>query len=139
MTPPRILILCSHNSARSQMAEGWLRKLCANLAVPAEICSGGQGNILGRSEAQQVMSEVGLQLPPCGFNLAETREGNGRKFDAVITVVDSIRAVCPAFAGSSRHYRVDSPDPSGDTLQHWRKSRDQLGRVMTVLAQSLAD
>lgn len=133
----RILVLCTHNSARSQMAEGWLRKLCADLGVEAEIASAGSEKTRVKPEAVQVMQEIGIDLASHWSKLIEELPESDN-FDAVLTVCDSANQTCPAYLGKTRRYHVGLPDPSGGELERWRQSRDQVGRLMTVFAQRLA-
>ena len=58
----RLLVLCTHNSARSQMGEGWLRKLCQDAGLEAEILSAGTEKTLVKPPAIEVMGEIGIDL-----------------------------------------------------------------------------
>lgn len=133
----RILVLCTHNSARSQMGEGWLRKLCQDANVAAEIWSAGTEKTLVKPPAIEVMGEIGIDLTThTSKTIPEIPESD--KFDAVVTVCDSANDACPLFPGQTRRYHVSLPDPSGHDMDRWRRSRDQIGRVMTVFVQALA-
>ena len=132
----RILVLCTHNSARSQMAEGWLRKLCLDAQVPAEILSGGSEKTIVKAPAIEVMAEIGIDLSSHWSKTIEEIP-DPETLDAVITVCDSANDSCPLFPGQTRRYHVGLADPSGHGLDRWRQSRDQIGRVMKVLVDEL--
>jgi arsenate reductase (thioredoxin) len=133
----RLLVLCTHNSARSQMAEGWLRKLARDAPLEAEILSAGTEKTLVKPPAIQVMGEIDIDLSShWSKTIEEIPEIDN--IDAVITVCDSANDACPMFPGNTRRYHVSLPDPSGGDLDRWRQSRDQVGRVMKVLIDELA-
>lgn len=133
----RILVLCTHNSARSQMGEGWLRKLCREAGVEADIWSAGTEKTLVKPPAIEVMGEVGVDLTTQASKII-SEIPDWELFDAVITVCDSANDACPLFPGETRRYHVSLPDPSGKSLDHWRQSRDQIGQVMRVFVEALA-
>lgn len=132
----RLLVLCTHNSARSQMAEGWLRHLLARAGIQAEAFSAGTEKTLVKPGALQAMAE-------CGIDLSEHRSKTLQevpaldRFDAVLTVCDSANDQCPLFPSPTRRYHVSLPDPSGGDADRWRQSRDQIGRVMKALVDAL--
>ncbi len=132
----RILILCTHNSARSQMAEGWLRQLLHQAGVAAEVHSAGSEKTRVKPEAIQVMAEKGIDLTGHTSKLIEELP-DPQNFDAVVTVCGDANRSCPLFPRQTRHYHVGLPDPSGGGLEDWRTSRDQVERVFAVLASHL--
>jgi len=133
----RILVMCTHNSARSQMGEGWLRKLTQEAGLEAEIWSAGTEKTSVKPPAIVVMEEIGIDLKThASKTVAELPDPDG--FDAVLTVCDSAHDACPNFPGQTRRYHVSLPDPSGHDLERWRQSRDQIGRVMTAFVSELA-
>ena len=134
---PRILVLCTHNSARSQMAEGWLKRLCQQAGLEAEIWSGGTEKTMVKPPAIQVMGEIGIDLSS-HWSKTIDEIPNPETLDAVITVCDSANDTCPIFAGNTRRYHVSLPDPSGHDLDRWRQSRDQIGRVMKMFSDCLS-
>jgi arsenate reductase len=129
--------MCTHNSARSQMAEGWLRSLLGKTSVASEILSAGTEKTRVKPEAIQVMAEIGIDLASHRSKTLEEIEASD-SLDAVITVCDSAYQSCPYFPGSTRRYHISLPDPSGHDMERWRQSRDQVGRVMAVLVEHLA-
>ena len=126
----RLLVLCTHNSARSQMAEGWLRHYAQSHAQhphsPAiEVASAGSQKTSVKPEALSVMAEVGIHLS--GHYSKTTEELNHSwTFDVVMTVCDSANETCPVYPGATRLH-VAFPDPSGKSLDDWRAVRDALG------------
>lgn len=132
----RILILCTHNSARSQIAEGWLRHLAHQAGLEVEAWSAGTEKTLVKPDAITFMREVGVDLSSqWSKTIEELPEPNA--FDAVITVCDSANQTCPMFPGKTRRYHVSIPDPSGQGLEKWRACRSQLGALMGRLVEFL--
>lgn len=123
----RILILCTGNSARSQMAEGLMR---AALAGDAEVFSAGTKPSLVRPEAIAVMSELGIDLS--GHRSKSVDEFAGQEFDYVITVCDNAAEACPVFPGKTQRLHWPFEDPAGVTGSEserqaaFRKVRDQI-------------
>src|SRR5256714_3918552 len=102
----RVLILCTGNSARSQMAEGLLRELGGGRF---EIFSAGTHPSRVRREAVEAMREVGIDIG--GQRSKSVDEFAGREFDYVITVCDNAREECPVFPGRVKriHWSFDDP------------------------------
>jgi arsenate reductase len=128
MRPPiRVLFLCTHNSARSQMAEGLLR---AQGLPEVDVFSAGTEATLVRPEAIAVMEEIGLDIT--GQTSKTLDRYLGEPFDYVITVCDSANDACPVFPGAARRIHWSIPDPSGvigsedDRLNAFRAARDDL-------------
>src|SRR5262245_2288607 len=97
--PKRVLILCTGNSARSQMAEGILRN---DGAEKYEVLSAGVNPSFVRPEAILVMNEIGIDISDARSKSVE--EFAGREFDYVITVCDNAKEACPVFPGKTfRH------------------------------------
>jgi arsenate reductase len=131
-----LLVSCTHNSARSQMAEGWLRYLAQQAGLDCLVDSAGNQKTQVKAPAIEVMHEVGIDLSShWSKTIAELPHPNS--YDAVITVCDSARDECPYLAGVSRRYHVSLADPSGQPLDTWRQSRNQVGQVMQVLIDHL--
>lgn len=127
--PTRVLFLCTHNSARSQMAEGLLRALGAGRF---EVFSAGTVATRVRPEAVAVMRELDIDI--AGQTSKTLERFLQEPFDEVITVCDSADESCPVFPGARRrrHWSVD--DPSGvqgtesERLAAFRQARDDLRR-----------
>lgn len=126
----RILILCTGNSCRSQMAEGILKSLDSNLEVysagtkPAE-------NVA--SMAIEVMKEIGLDISQNYPKLVD--DFLAQEFDYVITVCGGAKEVCPAFIGKVAHrIHIGFDDPAESTgtdeeiISEFRRVRDEILR-----------
>jgi arsenate reductase (thioredoxin) len=129
----RILILCTHNSARSQMAEGWAR----HFASPSlEIFSAGTEATFVKPDAIAVMQEVGIDLSRHSsktlFELPDPWS-----FDYVITVCDSAAEACPVYPAKTVRLHYPFSDPSGRGLETWRVVRDQIGVQMQKFIAAL--
>lgn len=103
----RVLFLCTHNSARSQMAEGFLRALGSHYF---EAYSAGSHPTIVRPEAIRTMDAFGLDIR--GQASTHLSEYTGQQFDYVITVCDQVREVCPTFDGGTVQYHWGYPDPN---------------------------
>ena len=104
----RVLILCTGNSARSQMAEGLLRR---DGGARFEVESAGTHPGHVRPEAVEAMREVGIDIS--GHRSKSVDEFAGREFDVVITVCDNARENCPVFPARTERVRR----PPGKALQ----------------------
>ena len=129
MTPRRVLFLCTHNSARSQMAEGLLRELGGG---GFEAHSAGTEATHVRPLAIRAMQEIGIDI---GAQRSKTLdEYAGQPFDLVVTVCDEAREACPYFPGAREQIHWSLPDPSKATgteesrLAVFREVRDELRR-----------
>lgn len=122
-----VLILCTGNSARSQMAEGLLRHDYGDLC---EVSSAGTRPGTVRAEAIAAMAELGIDIG--GHRSKHVDEFAGRRFDWVITVCDHAREVCPVFPAGTRmvHHSFDDPAAvEGDEqarLAVFRRVRDEI-------------
>ena len=129
MTPSRgrVLILCTHNSARSQMAEGLLRHLAGDRF---EVESAGTEATRVHPLAIRAMSELGIDL--AGHTSKTLDRSLGQPWDYVITVCDSANERCPVFPGATHRLHWSFDDPSGATgsederLTVFRRIRDQI-------------
>ncbi len=137
--PRRVLFVCTHNSARSQMAEGMLR---AWNGIDFEAYSAGTEVSIVRPEAINVMAEIGIDIS--GQRSKSVDEYIGQKFDWVITVCDQARQNCPVFPGVERtgHWSVEDPsEASGNEeqrLETFRRVRDDLRNRIHVFALAAA-
>jgi arsenate reductase len=127
MSKPAILAVCTGNSARSQMAEGLLRR---HLGDRYEIHSAGTKPSQVRPEAIAVMGEIGIDIS--GHRSKSVDEFLGREFQYVITVCDSARESCPVFPGRAERIHWSFEDPAaaqGSEEQRkveFRRIRDQI-------------
>ena len=123
----RILFICTHNSARSQMAEGWLRSLGGN---QFEAFSTGTEETLVRPLAMKAMAEVGIDISKQQSKTLERYLNE--PFDEVITVCDTAAEACPLFPGATKMKHWSFPDPSKATggeaeqLAVYRHVRDDI-------------
>ena len=127
MTTPRqrVIFVCTHNSARSQMAEGMLRAWAGDRF---EAFSAGTEATQVRPEAVDVMREIGIDIAD---HRSETLEPYlGQPFDWLITVCDDAREACPTLPGvrAQEHWSVTDPSTvHGDgRLAAFRTARDDL-------------
>lgn len=125
-TRPRVLILCTANSARSQMAEGVLRWLSGGRY---DVFSAGSRESYVNPYATRAMAEIGVDL---STHFSKSYERYlGQPFDAVVTVCDNAAAGCPFLPGQYRRIHWSFPDPAaadGDAakIAAFRAVRDGL-------------
>ena len=123
----RVLILCTGNSARSQMAEGLLRH-DADDRFDVESAGTKPGSV--RPEAIAVMNELGIDIS--GHRSKNVDEFAGQRFDFVITVCDNARETCPVFFGAAEKLHRSFEDPAAfigsneERLTLFRRVRDEL-------------
>ena len=134
----RVLILCTHNSARSQMAEGWVRHYAQKLDADIEVSSAGTEQTQVKPEAVTVMQEVGIDLSGHSSKTLDMLP-DPWAFDVVVTVCDSANEACPAYPVKTMRLHVSFPDPSGQSLNRWREVRDALGRLGEKLVTMIHD
>jgi arsenate reductase len=127
----RVLFLCTHNSARSQMAEGLLRELGGDRF---EVYSAGTEATSVRRLAIEAMGELGIDI--AGQESTTLERYLREPFDAVITVCDDANEACPVFFGARERLHWSFPDPSKATgteeeqLAVYRSVRDAIrGRI----------
>lgn len=127
MPKERVLILCTGNSARSQMAEGILRH---DFGDRFEAFSAGTKPSHVRAETIKVMSELGIDLS--GHRSKHVNEFLGQEFDFVITVCDNAKESCPVFPGKIRRIHWSFEDPAAvqgseeERVAAFRRIRDQI-------------
>ncbi|PIG97389.1 arsenate reductase ArsC [Deinococcus sp. UR1] len=134
----RVLILCTHNSARSQMAEALTRDAARRLGVNLEVHSAGTEATRVKDDAITVMNELGLDL---STHTSKTLWDvpDAQNFDYVVTVCDSAAEACPVYPGQTTRRHYPFVDPSGGSLDRWRAVRDQLGVQFEAFVQALKD
>ncbi|PYT15371.1 MAG: protein-tyrosine-phosphatase [Acidobacteria bacterium] len=136
----RVLILCTGNSARSQMAEALLRHEAGDRF---EVFSAGTRPSQVRSEAIAVMNEIGVDIS--GQRSKPVDEFKGREFDYVITVCDNAKESCPVFPANTRrlHWSFEDPaaaqGPEEQRKTVFRKVRDGIHARIKVFLGELKD
>ena len=127
MNRRRVLFLCTHNSARSQMAEALLRHLAGDRF---EAYSAGTEATHVRPLAVRAMAELGIDSS--GQQSKTLDRYLGEPFDAVITVCDQANEACPVFFGARERLHWSFPDPSqaagseDEQLAVYRSVRDAI-------------
>jgi len=126
----KILFLCTGNSCRSQMAEGWGRVL---LAGRAEVFSAGTNPGRVDPRAIKVMAEAGVDIS--GHRSKHASEFKDVSFDLVVTVCDKARESCPVWFGKAKKLHKSFEDPpflardaktEEEALAHYRRVRDEI-------------
>ncbi|MBX3356624.1 MAG: arsenate reductase ArsC [Phycisphaeraceae bacterium] len=139
----RVLFLCTGNSCRSQMAEGWARALWADSIEP--FSAGTEPTALNRL-AVQAMAEEGVDISQQRSKRID--ELGGRLFDVVVTVCDSAHESCPVFPHATRVLHVGFDDPprlaagamtDDEALPHYRRVRDEIRQFVESLPDALAN
>lgn len=140
MHKPVILILCTGNSCRSQMAEGLLRAAAGDSMIVHSAGSKPAGRVHPRAIA--VMAELGLDISDQRSKPLE--EFLGQPIDVVITVCANADAACPAFPGKVKRYHWGFEDPGHATGTedeidaHFRQVRDLMNTVFSAFAAGYA-
>jgi arsenate reductase len=125
----KVLFICTHNSARSQMAEGYLN---AKYGDRFGAFSGGTEAIRVHPMAIEVMKEIGIDISGHRSKLIDEFFGTG--IDTVVTVCDAANRACPFFPGAKDVVHQSFPDPSGFTGSEeeiragFRRVRDEIVR-----------
>lgn len=122
-----VLILCTGNSARSQMAEGILKHICSD---NYEVYSAGTKPSIVRPEAIKVLAEIGIDIS--ANRSKSVAEFAGKEIDYVITVCDNAKENCPYFPAKTKiihHCFNDPAEIKGDEetlLSAFRQTRDEI-------------
>jgi len=125
----KLLVICTHNAARSQMAEGYLR---ATYGDRYEVFSGGTEATRVHPVAIEVMKEIGIDIG--GQRSKRIDEFFGKGIETVVTVCDSANKACPFFPGAKEELHKGFADPSGFTgtdeeiRAGFRRVRDEITR-----------
>jgi arsenate reductase len=134
----RVLFLCTGNSCRSQMAEGWLRHLAGDRF---EVASAGTRPAGLHPDAVLVMREAGVDI--AGHRSKNVSEFLQQPFEFVITVCDSAKEACPYFPGKVQRLHWSFPDPAASSgtyeerLAVFRQVRDQIAnRIRDFISQT---
>jgi arsenate reductase len=137
----KVLFLCTGNSCRSQMAEGWLRALRGEEIVPY---SAGIETHGLNPYAVRVMAEAGVDIS--AQRSKHVDELADVAFDLVVTVCDHARESCPLFPGSARALHQGFDDPPSlarnaaseeEALSHYRRVRDEIRSFVLTLGDIL--
>jgi len=134
----RVLILCTGNSARSQMAEGLLRALAGDRF---EVFSAGSKPSVVNPYAIRAMQARSIDIS--GQRSKHLSEYLTQPFDYVITVCDQVAETCPVFPGKAERIHWSFPDPAaaqgsdGEIFAAFVQVRDDLERTFTAWAESL--
>ncbi len=135
----RVLFLCTHNSARSQMAEGLLREIGGD---QFEVFSAGTEATKVRPLAIKAMAELGIDISHQRSEVLT--EYLNQPFDYVITVCDQANETCPVFPGARHRLHWSFPDPSKATgdeaaqLAVYRQVRDSIAARIREWVASLS-
>jgi len=123
----KVLFICTHNSARSQMAEGLLN---AFLSDRYEACSAGTQPSKINPHAVKAMAEIGIDIS--SHRSKSLEEFQGKKIDYVVTVCDQAKGACPFFPGAREYLHKSFDDPSkfqgtnDEILARVREVRDEI-------------
>jgi arsenate reductase len=136
----RVLILCTGNSARSQMAEGLLRH---DAGDRFEVASAGVEPTQVKALAIEAMNEIGIDISD--HRSKSVDEFQGHNFDYVITVCDNANQQCPMFSGTSRriHWSIEDPaavaGSEAEQLTVFQRVRDELRDKLQEFAAQVAE
>ncbi|MFG0306035.1 MAG: arsenate reductase ArsC [Phycisphaerales bacterium JB040] len=139
---PRVLFLCTGNSCRSQMAEGWANHLHDG---ELEACSAGTSPHGLNPLAVRAMAEVGIDISHHRSNTIEDNDPD--TLDLVVTVCDHARETCPVFSGGAlvMHRGFDDPprlasgaESDDEAMSHYRRVRDEIRAFVEALPESVA-
>jgi arsenate reductase (thioredoxin) len=139
----RILFLCTGNSCRSQMAEGWARHLKGDAIEPYS--AGIEPHGLD-PKAVKVMAEAGVDIS--GHRSKHLDELKSVEFDYVVTVCDQVHESCPLFPGRTKVIHVGFDDPprlaaqaknDQEVLNHYRRVRDEIRWFVESLPENLEE
>lgn len=131
MSKQKVLFLCTGNSARSQMAEGYLRQLAGDRF---EVFSAGTHPVGLNPKAVAAMKEIGIDISK--HQSKSVDEFVGQSFDYVITVCDSAKESCPIFPGATErlHYSFQDPAAANGTAEEqlalFERVRDEIGQKL---------
>jgi len=136
----KVLFICTGNSCRSQIAEGWARELKGDAM---EAFSAGVNPVVLSERAVKVMAEAGVDIS--GQFAKHVDELAGVDFDYVVTVCDNAREQCPVFPGKTKVIHRSFEDPSlacgskEKIVAAFRKTRDEIKPFIEALPEALED
>ena len=134
----RILFLCTGNAARSQMAEGIANAFHGDVVEAVSAGSRPAGWV--HPAAIRAMADAGVDIS--GAESKGASQFVDEPFDVVVTVCDSAAQDCPLWPGAKRieHWPIEDPTfGTGDTLQRFIATRDELTRRIGELVEDVAD
>ena len=141
-TKLKVLFLCTGNSCRSQMAEGWTRSLKGHLIEPY---SAGVSAKQLDPNAIAVMAEAGVDIS--GQRSKNVAEVMGTPYDYVVTVCSHARETCPSFSGDVKRLHVEFDDPpfltqdipdGPEKLDVFRRVRDEIRIFVDGMPRNLS-
>jgi arsenate reductase len=141
MAKKKVLFLCTGNSCRSQMAEGWTKKLKGDTL---EACSAGVEPHGMNARAVKVMAEAGVDIS--GHHSKHLDELKDVPFNYVVTVCNHANETCPVFLGKVKRLHVGFDDPprlakdarsEEEALGHYRRVRDEIRSFVEGLPGAL--
>ncbi len=139
----KILFLCSANSCRSQMSEGWARALKGDALKPYSAGTASSGL---NASAVKVMDEAGVSIERQTSKSVD--DVQGIRFDYVVTVCTEADAPCPAFPGGAKVVHVPFDDPpklaegaasEEEALAHYRRVRDEIRAFVERLPEAIME
>lgn len=137
----RVLFLCTGNSCRSQMAEGWAKHLKSGEIEPYSAGTDPHGM---NARATAVMAEAGVDL--ASHRSKHVDELRDVPFDYVVTVCDHANETCPVFPGKAKRVHVGFDDPprlaksatsEQEALDHYRRVRDEIRAFVERMPDAL--
>lgn len=137
----KVLFLCTGNSCRSQMAEGWARTLKGDKIEAYSAGTRPQGL---NPFAVKAMAEVGIDITKQDSKHVDALTGTS--FDYVVTVCDSANEACPIFPGGAKRVHVGFEDPpklaqraksEEEAMIHYRRVRDEIKAFIETLPEGL--
>ena len=136
----RVLILCTGNSARSQMAEGILRSIAGDRF---DVASAGVAPSRVRPEAVEAMRDIGVDIST--HRSKSVDEFLEERFDYVITVCDNAKESCPIFPGNAERIHWSFDDPAAyegtddEKLSEFIRVRDQIFEKLRIFFERFSD
>ena len=143
MDKPRVMFLCTGNSCRSQMAEGWARALKPDAIEPYS--AGTEPHGMNRL-AVRAMAEAGVDIT--GHHSKHVDELKDVPLDVVVTVCGHANETCPLFPGNVKRLHVGFDDPpklaagaasDEEAMVHYRRVRDEIKSFIEKLPEALAE
>jgi protein-tyrosine-phosphatase len=126
--PATVLFLCTHNSARSQLAEATLRHLGGD-----QVKAYSAGSEPGRVHPEAISTLESLGISTEGLSSKHLKEFLGQDFDYIVTVCDQAREACPVFPGKPTQLHWSYPDPSG--IKDEAERRETFRRIANDLIE----